>query len=87
MKNLALLAVLFSFIFSFNSAKAQDKKEEDVNVKTALSGFKFKVLAQHLCREESLILPLIQKIKTLGTSPLVLEEYGKQQMPERLGIR
>ena len=42
MKNLALLAVLFSFIFSFNSAKAQDKKEEDVNVKTALSGFKFR---------------------------------------------
>ena len=42
MKNLALLAVLFSFIFSFNSAKAQDKKEEKVSVKTALSGFKFR---------------------------------------------
>ena len=42
MKNLALLAVLFSFIFSFNSAQAQDKKEEKVSVKAALSGFKFR---------------------------------------------
>ena len=39
MKNLALLAVLFSFIFSFNSVQAQ---EEKASVKSALSGFKFR---------------------------------------------
>jgi photosystem II stability/assembly factor-like uncharacterized protein len=42
MKNFALLAVLFSFIFFYNSAQAQDKKEEKVSVTSALNGFKFR---------------------------------------------